>query len=290
MDLMHPRVAGLDVHEAFVVVCRRTVQPNGQVERVVRRYATMTRDLLAMGDWLAEAQVTQLRAQLSSLQSEIARSKAIVADLLKYRREVAELEARLNALKDKLPGEKEIPTLYRSLSDAATASGLAVSLFQPRPPAVRDYYSEIPIAVNAEAEAQRTTLEGNAEAGIVFTKGEAEAKALELRAQAYRQFNEAAVIQTVLSMLPDIVRAAAEPMGNIGSLTVLSSDGASEVVRTTTRTVAEAGAAVKGLTGIDVPALLGSAVGIAGTGGGTPPAGPGTGGPGGGGGRGGNRW
>jgi type IV pilus assembly protein PilO len=99
----------------------------------------------------AEAQVTQLRAQLSSLQSEIARSKAIVADLLKYRREVAELEARLNALKDKLPGEKEIPTLYRSLSDAATASGLAVSLFQPRPPAVRDYYSEIPIAVNAEA-------------------------------------------------------------------------------------------------------------------------------------------
>src|SRR5207249_1848089 len=81
-----------------------------------------------------EAEVSQLRAQLSSLQSEIARSKAIVADLLKYRREVTELEARLNALKDRLPGEKEIPTLYRSVSDAATASGLGVSLFQPRPP------------------------------------------------------------------------------------------------------------------------------------------------------------
>ena len=99
----------------------------------------------------AQAQVSQLQNELSSLQSEITRSKAIVADLLKYRREVTELEARLNALKDRLPGEKEIPTLYRSLSDAATASGLAVSLFQPRPPAVRDYYSEIPIAVNAEA-------------------------------------------------------------------------------------------------------------------------------------------
>src|SRR5262245_66100657 len=66
----------------------------------------------------AEAQVTQLRAQLSSLQSEIARSKAIVADLLKYRRVVAELEARLNALKDKLPGEQATPTLHRSGSDA----------------------------------------------------------------------------------------------------------------------------------------------------------------------------
>lgn len=60
MDLMHPRVAGLDVHEAFVVVCRRLVRPDGQVDCVVRRYPTMTADLLALGDWLAEAQVTQV--------------------------------------------------------------------------------------------------------------------------------------------------------------------------------------------------------------------------------------
>ena len=63
--------------------------------------------------------------------------------------------------------------------------------------------------------AKQTTLEGNAEAGITFTKGEAEAKALALRAEAYRQFNEAAIIQTVLSMMPEIVRAAAEPLANI---------------------------------------------------------------------------
>ena len=115
--------------------------------------------------------------------------------------------------------------------------------------------------VNAEATAKQTTLEGNAEAGIVLSKGEAEAKALALRADAYRQFNEAAVIQTVLSMLPEIVRAAAEPMGRIDSLTVLSNDGASELVKNTTRTVTEASATVKGLTGIDVPALIGSSMG-----------------------------
>ena len=96
---------------------------------------------------------------------------------------------------------------------------------------------------------------------VVFTKGEAEAKALALRAEAYRQFNEAAIIQTVLSMLPEIVRAAAEPMANIDNLTILSNDGASEMVKNTTRTVAEASATVKGLTGIDVPALLGTAMG-----------------------------
>ena len=134
------------------------------------------------------------------------------------------------------------------------------------------------ILVNAQSEAERVKLEGNAEAGIVFTKGEAEAKALALRADAYRQFNEAAVIQTVLSMLPEIVRAAAEPMANIGSLTVLSADGASDIVRTTTRTVAEAGAAVKGLTGIDIPTLLANAMGAAARTNGGPPSGGGGGG------------
>jgi flotillin len=123
------------------------------------------------------------------------------------------------------------------------------------------------ILVNAQSEAEKTKLEGNAEAGIVFTKGEAEAKALALRADAYRQFNEAAVIQTVLSMLPEIVRAAAEPMANIKDLTVLSTDGASELVRNGTRTVAEASAVVKGVTGIDVPSLISSAMGGRGDGG-----------------------
>jgi flotillin len=143
------------------------------------------------------------------------------------------------------------------------------------------------ILVNAQSEAEKTKLEGNAEAGIVFTKGEAEAKALALRAEAYRQFNEAAVIQTVLSMLPEIVRAAAEPMANIKDLTVLSTDGASELVRNGTRTVAEASAVVKGVTGIDVPSLIGSALGGRGSGDGGDTGGGGSeGGKGGGGGRG----
>ena len=138
------------------------------------------------------------------------------------------------------------------------------------------------VEVTAEAVAKQTTLEGNAEAGIVLSKGEAEAKALALRADAYRQFNEAAIIQTVLSQLPDIVRAAAEPMGNIDHLTVLSNDGASDMVKNVTRTVTEAGATVKGLTGIDIPEMLSQAMGGAGSSsssgsGGTktrPPSGP----------------
>jgi flotillin len=144
------------------------------------------------------------------------------------------------------------------------------------------------ILVNAQSEAEKTKLEGNAEAGIVFTKGEAEAKALELRAEAYRHFNEAAVIQTVLSMLPEIVRAAAEPMANIKDLTILSTDGASEVVKNGTRTVAEASAVVKGVTGLDIPSLISGAIGRRGFGDGGDEGGPGGSGGGGGRGRGGS--
>jgi flotillin len=114
---------------------------------------------------------------------------------------------------------------------------------------------------SAEADAETTRLEGGAEAQIVLTKGEAEAKALAMRAEAYKQFNEAAIIQTVLSALPDIVRAAAEPMGHINSLTVMSADGASDLVRNATRAMVESTTAIRGLTGLDVPGLIGGALG-----------------------------
>ena len=112
----------------------------------------------------------------------------------------------------------------------------------------------------AEAGAEAERLQGSAEAAVVLTKGEAEAKALAMRADAYKQFNDAAIIQTVLAALPDIVRAAAEPMEHIGSLTVMSADGASEMVKNTTRVVAESATAIKGLTGLDVPNLIGGAM------------------------------
>src|SRR5688500_3116699 len=49
-------------------------------------------------------------------------------------------------------------------------------------------------------------------------------------------------------------------MKHIDTLTVMSTDGASEVVRNATRVVAESGTVIKGLTGIDVPTLIGGAM------------------------------
>ena len=55
MDVLYPRCAGLDVHKKTVVACART--PEGQETRT---FGTMTRDLLALADWLVEQQVTHV--------------------------------------------------------------------------------------------------------------------------------------------------------------------------------------------------------------------------------------
>lgn len=112
----------------------------------------------------------------------------------------------------------------------------------------------------AQGEAARVRVEGQAVADAIYARGEAEAEALSLRAEAYRQFNEAAIVSAILERLPEIVRAAAEPISGIESLTVLSTDGASEVVRTATNTVAQAGAVVQSLTGIDLRSAVDSAM------------------------------
>lgn len=57
MDILHQCCAGLDVHKNTVVVCVRRVGLDGKVENETRTFATMTADLLALGDWLAASAV-----------------------------------------------------------------------------------------------------------------------------------------------------------------------------------------------------------------------------------------
>ena len=52
MQVVYPCCAGIDVHKKNVVVCVMRTAEDGTVSRVVRTDATMTADLLALGDWL----------------------------------------------------------------------------------------------------------------------------------------------------------------------------------------------------------------------------------------------
>ena len=58
MQVLFSRCAGLDVHKATVVGCVLITAANGSVVKEIRTFGTVTRDLLALGDWLKGHQVT----------------------------------------------------------------------------------------------------------------------------------------------------------------------------------------------------------------------------------------
>jgi type IV pilus assembly protein PilO len=98
----------------------------------------------------AQSEVAALRAKSDSLQAEVTQNRAVAANLSRFRQEAIVLRRRLDAVRERLPNEKEIPPLYRTVSNLAFQSGLAFSIFQPREPQQKDFYAEVPITVSAE--------------------------------------------------------------------------------------------------------------------------------------------
>jgi len=77
----------------------------------------------------------------------------------------------------------------------------------------------------AEGQASAIRAQGEAEAEITFKKGEAEAKAMNVKAEAYQEYNQAAVVDKLISMMPEIVRALAAPLQNVDKITIVSTGG-----------------------------------------------------------------
>lgn len=106
----------------------------------------------------------------------------------------------------------------------------------------------------AEAEAERA--KGLAQATIIAARGQAEAEAMAKKAEAYKQYNDAAMASMVIEKLPELVQAAAQPLSKIGNVTLLSTGGETSGMGKLTSDVINVAAQgmtmVKGLTGIDL--------------------------------------
>src|SRR5499425_3293850 len=74
----------------------------------------------------------------------------------------------------------------------------------------------------AEGRADATRTQGEADADIIFKKGEAEAKAMNVKAEAYQEWNQAAVVDKLITGLPEVVRAMAAPLSNVDKITIVS--------------------------------------------------------------------
>jgi len=121
-----------------------------------------------------------------------------------------------------------------------------------------------------QASADVRRLQGEADAQVILATGEAEAEAMRKKASAFQAYNEAAVVDKIVSSLPAVVSAIATPLSKVEKITVVSSPGngsgvgIDRITGDVVRLVAQVPELVESLSGIKVADLVKALPGLAG--------------------------
>ena len=118
------------------------------------------------------------------------------------------------------------------------------------------------LTLEAEGHASAIRTQGEAEAEITFKKGEAEAKAMNVKAEAYQEWNQAAVVDKLITGLPEVVRALAAPLANVDRITVVSTGngdaaGMNKITGDIAKMAAQIPALFETLSGMQMAELFG---------------------------------
>jgi len=118
------------------------------------------------------------------------------------------------------------------------------------------------LTAEAEGHAAAIRAQGEAEAEIILKKGQAEAQAMSVKAEAYQEWNQAAVVDKLLTGLPEIVRALSAPLANVDKITIVSTGdgeaaGMHKITGDLTKIAAQIPALFETLSGMQMSELLG---------------------------------
>ncbi|MFJ3954546.1 SPFH domain-containing protein [Streptomyces sp. Je 1-4] len=198
-----------------------------------------------------ETEAAAARANAAGPLAEAARQQEVLSEQEK----VAERQAALT--------DRELDTKVRKPADAAR--------YQAEQEAEARRIAQVK---EAEAEAQRARLtgegeklhraalaeavriEGEANAAAIAAKGSAEAEAMQKKADAFAQYGDAAMLQMLVEALPQVVAKASEPLSAVDKMTVISTDGASQLSRTVADNVAQGMELLSSTTGVDLAEML----------------------------------
>lgn len=113
----------------------------------------------------------------------------------------------------------------------------------------------------AKAEADKIRLIGLAEAETTLAKGTAEAKTKEKIAEAFKKYDEAAILSMIVEIMPQLVKEAAAPLGNIDKISVVDTGsgeggGANRVTNYATNLLSTTQETLKETLGLDVKSLI----------------------------------
>jgi flotillin len=117
------------------------------------------------------------------------------------------------------------------------------------------------LSIEAAGQAEAIRLQGNAEAEVVRAKGQAEADAMHMRAEAFQEYNQAAVLDKLISAMPEVVRALSQSLASVDKITIVStgdgrSPGVSQLTGEVAKMVAQVPELFETLTGQKVSDLM----------------------------------
>lgn len=109
-----------------------------------------------------------------------------------------------------------------------------------------------------EQEALAIKAKGEAEAEAIKAKGLAEAEAIDRKAEAMKKYGQAAIIEMLVNVLPEVAKNVAEPISAIDKVTVIggNSNGVSDVAGNVPIVMAKVFESVKEATGIDMTEIV----------------------------------
>jgi type IV pilus assembly protein PilO len=96
--------------------------------------------------------ISKLNKKLDQLENKLEIAKKNAADLKKFQAKMDEAEAQFKMAMKKLPEKEEIPSLLASISNSGQQVGLEFLLFEPKPEKKKEFYAEIPVAMNIKGD------------------------------------------------------------------------------------------------------------------------------------------
>ncbi|MEU0830955.1 SPFH domain-containing protein [Streptomyces sp. NPDC005969] len=199
----------------------------------------------------AETEAAAAKANAAGPLAEAARQQ----EVLEEQEKVAQRQAALT--------DRELDTKVRKPADAAryqaeqeAEARRIAQVKEAEADAERSRLTGQGEKLHRSALADAVRIEGEAEAAAIAAKGAAEAEAMQKKADAFAQYGDAAVLQMLVEVLPHVVAKAAEPLSAVDKMTVISTDGASQLSRTVADNVAQGMELLTATTGVDLAALL----------------------------------
>lgn len=266
--LGRPRIAAVkrdaDIAEAEAIrdarVKKAVADEEGQKAELIRdtNVAEATKEKeLKVAAFKQEQDTAKAAADLAYAVQEATSQKAVVeeqmqVELIRKEREVDLEKLEIDRRERQYDSEvkKKADAERYAVEQAAEAEKLrAVRRAEAR---------QFEIEAEAKARAEGTRAEGLAEAEVIRQRGLAEAEAKEKLADAFEKYGEAAVLDLLAKMMPELAREVAKPLASIDKLTVVdtgSGQGAGRVTDTVANLMATTPELVKSIAGVDLAAL-----------------------------------